>query len=375
MRAPSTKRTLVPLTLAASLLLAWIPPAIAYTPGSDVLVFWDGCDRLMYAMEADGSGRRLVDTSGRMNAFDVSTDGAAPTVLASGPVDPEQSFGQPSTLYALDPDGSRGPVDLLSEDDPSLGGPAAFSPDGSRIAYIHRVEEYDEVLRRLVLVSQEIVIGDVVRDGGGVVVGLDNATTVVDLLDLGDPADSAANPRYVFTGDLDFSRDGRSIVVVIYDDLWRVFLAEDGHGYAGAVPLTRTTDFAERVPRWSPVADVVAFGGGPYTSYDGGLALTVSNTNVYTLDVASGSSRLLTTSKNKGSSGVGRDKPSWSPDGRSILYHAQGQSAFGKRSQPCGNLVNYDLFRIPADGSAKAVAVTNTAGTSVEMHPAWGWSE
>jgi hypothetical protein len=350
--------------------------AAAYTPGSDVVVFRDGCDLGLYAMDADGTGRRLLDGTGHMNAFDASTGGGDATVLATGPVDPEQAyFGQPWTLYALDPDGGHGPVDLLSEDDPSLGGPAAFSPDGSRIAYIHRVEEYDESLDRVVLVAQEIVIGDVVRDDGGGVVGLDKATTVVDLLDLGDPADSAANPRYVFTGDLDFSRDGRSIVVVIYDDLWRVFLAEDGHGYAGAVPLTRTTDFAERSPRWSPAADVVAFGGGPYTSYDGGLALTVSNTNVYTFDVALGRSRLLTTSKNKGSSGAGRDEPAWSPDGRSILYHAQGTSAFGKRSQPCGNFVNYDLFRIPADGSAKAVAVTNTAGTGVEMHPAWGWSE
>jgi hypothetical protein len=367
------KRRLGPFLLAAALLLASAAPGSAYTAGSDAVVFRDACDDRLYAINPDGSGRRPIKGGSRMRPFDVSTGGGPPTALASGPLDPNSTYGTPSTLYALDPDGVSDPINLLSPTDPTLGGPAAFSPDGGRIGYIHEVLEYDPDRDVWFVAAIEILVGDVVRDDGGEVVALSNITTVVDLLSLGQPSDSDANPRYVFTGALDFERDGGSIVVVIFDDLWRVFLAEDGHGYAGATPLTRTTDFAERFPRWSPVADVVAYAGGPYTSFDGGLALTVGNTNVYTLDVASGVSRRVTTNKNKGSSGVHRDEPAWSPDGLSILFYAQGQSASGRRNQPCGT--NYDLFRIAADGSTKAVAVTNTVGTGVELEPAWGWSE
>lgn len=361
------------LALAPAILLASVAPVAAYTTGSDAVIFRDLCDGHLYAINPDGSGRRRLEDTRDLVPLDVSTGGGPPTALSVGPSDPDATVRTPPTLYALDPDGVDDPVNLLAPTDPTPGtGHAAFSPDGARTAYVHQVVDPDTNT----VTALEVLVGDVQRDTGGEPTGLANITFVVDLLSLGERSDSSASTPYVFTGPLDFARDGQSIVVVIYDDLWRIFLEADGHTYTGAEPLTRTTDFAERYPRWSPAANVVAYEGGPYStsSWDATVSLQASDTNVYTLDIASGVSQRVITSKNKGSSGVDRNRPAWSPDGRSILFSAQGQAASGKRNQPC-NGVNYDLFRIPADGSAKAVAVTNTAGTGIEGEPAWGWSE
>jgi hypothetical protein len=370
MRWKSVKRW--PTLLVPALLLASAAPGAAYTTGSDAVVFRDHCDGHIYAINPDGSGRRRLEDTGDLVPLDVSTGGGPPTALAVGPSDLDATVRTPPTLYALDPDGAGAPVNLLAPTDPTPGtGHAAFSPDGGRIAYVHAVVDPDTNT----VTALEVHVGDVQRDTGGEPTGLANITFVVDLLSLGERRDSNASAPYVFTGPLDFARDGLSIVVVIYDDLWRVSLADDGRTFAGAVPLTRTTDFAERFPRWSPVADVVAYEGGPYStsSWDGTVGLSADDVNVYTLDVVPGVSKRVTTSKNKGSSGPHRNRPAWSPDGRELIFSAQGQS--GKRNAPCGSAVNYDLFRIAVDGSAKAVAVTNTVGSGVEVEPAWGWSE
>jgi hypothetical protein len=351
--------------LAAAVSLVAASSSGAYTPGSDVVAFVDGCKQRLYAMNADGSGRRLLADVRSATLLDVSRDLGPTTVLAVGRSD-VSSASSPLTLYAIDPDGLQAPVDLLGAGDPDPAAYGAFSPDGGRIAYVHHVRGADGILTGV-----ELYVGDVVRDASSEVTGLRNITRVADVWQIGQRSDS--NARGPFTGQLDFTRRGDSIVIVIYDDLWQLRLAGDGHTLVDATPLTRTTDFAELFPSASPVADVAAFAGGPFSDRSGFPALMTDDVNVYTLDLASGARRPVTTSKKGGSAGNDRNRPVWSPDGTSLVFSAQGSSAFGKRNLECGGYVNYDLFRIPADGSAKAVNLTNTAGTGVESHPQWGW--
>lgn len=336
-----------------------------YTSGSDVVLFFDHCDRRLNAINPDGTGRRALLDVGNVWPLDVTRDPGPVTVLSPGHRNPsDPSSGR--TLYAIDPSGAQAPVDLLPPGAPYQGGLGVFSPGGDRIAYVHGPIDPTTGTTKTI----ELYIGDVVRDSGsGAVAALTNITLVADLWQIGQPTDSDA--RGPITGALDLSRDGRSIAVVIYDDLWRLDLAADGHTLVSATPLTRTKRFAELDPRWSPVADVVAFSGGPLSDDPGFTALMLRDINLYTLEVASGAVRQVTTNKNRGGSGTHRHHPAWSPDGRFLLYSAAGQSASGKRNLPCSG-TNYDLFRIPADGSSKAIAVTATADR-IEDDPSWGW--
>jgi hypothetical protein len=360
------------LAAAAALMLTSLTAADtrAAVPADGVVAFGDHCTGRLYAMNPDGTGRHLLPDVGAGRVVDVSRGVGPVTVLATGQRALPEGGSEP-TLYAIDASGTQAPVDLLDESEPT---PlyTALSPTGDHVAFVHRY--WDPVAE---VGHADLGIGDVIRDAiSGAIIDIENVTFVVDLLTLGSAADTIGDLQYVFTGPLDFAPDGRRLVVTIYDDLWELTLdAGSGRTLVEARPITRTTSFAERIPSWSPTADVVAFTGGPYSSFGGGpLVLYTSNMHIHTLDIATGGVRQVTNSKNKGSSGDGRNNPAWSRNGSYLLFDALGPAAFGKRGQsPCGGLANMDLFQIPADGSLKAVNVPNTSGTGVEYGPAWGW--
>lgn len=360
------------LAAAAALLLGSFPGGVvqAAIQTDGVVAFREACSGRLYAMNPDGTGRHLLPDVGGGRVLDVSRAVGPATVLASAPV-PLPGGGSRPTLDAIDAAGTQAPVALLDATEPTPGGWAAFSPRGDLLAYVSF--SWDPVAG---VGHADLEIGDVVRDASGAIIDVANVTSAVDLLTLGSPADSIASAPYVFTGPLDFAPDGRRLVVTIYDDLWELTLDTDLHSLFAARPITRTTSLAERMPSWSPTTDagVVAFSGGPYSTSGGGpLALYMSDMNIYTADVATGITRQVTTPKNKGASSDGKTDPSWSRNGTYLLYTAFGPAAFGKRGQSSCSAVNFDLFQIPADGSLKAINVTNTTGTGVEIDPAWGW--
>jgi hypothetical protein len=357
---------------AAALLLTSLPSGEtrAVIPADGVVAFGDHCARRLYAMNPDGTGRHLLPDVGAGGVVDVSRGVGPVTVLAAGQR-PLPDGGSKPTLYAIDASGTQAPVELLDETEPTPS-EAAMSPTGDRVAFVHKY--WDPVAE---VGHADLGIGDIVRDAvSGAIIDVENVTFVVDLWTLGSPGDAIGDLGYVFTGPLDFAPDGRRLVVTIYDDLWELTLdADTGRTLVEARPITRTTSFAERMPSWSPIADVVAFSGGPYSTSGGRpLALYLSDMEIYTADVSAGTARQVTNARNKGSSGDGRNNPAWSRNGSYLLFDALGPAAFGKRGQSsCGGASNSDLFQIPADGSLKAVNITNTSGTGVEYGPAWGW--
>lgn len=341
------------------------PIGVTTPETAGLVVFYDACTAQWYAMNPDGTSRQGLPSIGTRVVVDLSRGTTPMTILAGHQTDPT-NFSSDQILEAITISGSPGnwtvgtPVQLLQATDPSFRYYARFSPDGGRIAYIHQT--YSPGYAR------EIWIGDVVRDATGNPT-LSNITKVADLSTLGLPGDSNTEPG----GELDFAPDGYRLVVTFHEDLWELFLGLDGHTLTGVVRLTQTPDFWEQGPRWSPTAGEIAFWGGPTTTCSfGGTCLSFKDMNIYSLNVSTGAVRQVTTSNN--SSGAGKQSPGWSPSATTLIYSAEGQAAFGKRGiSSCSSLVNFDLFQIRADGSKKAINVTNTAGNGVEGAPRWGW--
>jgi Tol biopolymer transport system component len=323
--------------------------------GSEAIVGWDACYSQLFTMKPDGTERRAFASTRRPT--DVSRRGPLTALVPQRSVISDQS--SPVVLWAIDV-ASGGVTTLISGYDAAY---ATFSPDANRIAFTRFNIDPN------VAGFADLYVADVVRDGTTeAVLALTNISRVTDLLTIGLPSDSNAGG---FTGALDFSRDGSSVVAVIYDDLWRIDLS--GSTMTGATALTRTKDFAERFPRWSPAGpDVIAYSGGPYSTQPGSAAMGLSygDMNIFTLDLLTHSNRALLTKQNHGQAGAGRDTPTWSPDANFVAFSAFGPNA--PRKSSC-RAVNFDVFKIRADGSGNAVNVTATTGNGVESNPHWAW--
>ena len=363
----SGKRTLLSTVLALLLVLSAARPADAYVAGSDVVVFWDACRSVHYAMNIDGSGRRALPELGSSNSGSVEVSRTGPaTLLAFGPNDPA-NLGGAWTLYAIDPTGFSPRVDLRQPSD-STHTDVVLSLAGDLLAYSHDVREFPSGN----LLRIEVYIGHVVRDpASGRISGLSDVQLLLsDLRAIGSPADVTTGVAFVRL--MDFSPDGRSLLAVVYGDLWELPLATDGTSWTVAPrPLTRTKDTVELSARWSPAGDLIAYAGGPITTQRGWTGLFSDDMEIYTLGVTSGAVRRVTTNLNKGSARGFKNDPNWSHDGSAILFSAVGPNA--SRSAPCGSLVNFELFQVAADGSGKIQQITSTVGSGVETSPRWGW--
>ena len=94
---------------------------------------------------------------------------------------------------------------------------------------------------------------------------------VGDLYSLGLP-DPTVPASKGFTGDVDYSPDGSSIVASIYYDLWLVHLSSE-NTIEGADLLTANTDgFAEWKPAYSPEGTRIAYTAGPIAASTGGVS-------------------------------------------------------------------------------------------------------
>ena len=328
---------------------------------SGVIAFHDVCNGREYVMRGDGTGRVQLPLPapvegapswfGKM-VYDISTSGPVTVMLAGLQAVQVNELGG-----VLVPDE---PVNLRLPEDPNLppginDGSIALSPRGDRIA----------------LYNGAIVIADIVRDLSGKIVALTNPTVAANPYNLGSPADTNSKCCSSF-GYVDFSPDGTRLVVTSYGDLWLLELAADGHTLLSSRPLTRTVGTQEWDAAFSPDGRTIAYTGADnkYIQSMDDFALPGNTENIYQLDLTTLKTTLLTTKKNKGGSGDGRNGAAWSPDGREILFYAPGPP--GGRNSACG-LGNPDLFKIKADGTAPATNLTNTVGTSKEIWCSWGW--
>ena len=198
-----------------------------------------------------------------------------------------------------------------------------WSPDGSKIAvYADRFDSAHEIP-----VERGIFVADVVRPvGSGQPTGIAN-------LQLAIPAQgevliswSGDSQRIAYVASGPNGSNGQQADIFIYD------LAADV-----SVNVTNTPDVNEDHPEYSPADERIAFI----------RLITVRGTyryDIFTIPAVGGTALQVTT---KGTTGAAQNLfPSYSPDGQYLAF-ASGASLFA-----------FDIYRIKADGSGKAVNLT-----------------
>jgi dipeptidyl aminopeptidase/acylaminoacyl peptidase len=241
--------------------------------------------------------------------------------------------------------------------DPNFAHRGSLSPTGDRLALVGSSSGIS------VLMTAKVERDSLLR-----IIGLSDLVVVGDLYTIGIP-DPKFPTEQGFTGYIDFSPDGRSIVASIYYDLWMIHLRDD-NTYLSAERLTQTNGFAEWNAAFSPDGSHIAYVGGAINKDSGGVSSR--DLDIYSLVPSTGAVTPVTTNSNKGGAARSRNNPNWSPDGARIAFTAY-DNAGPPRGSTCSGLVNSDIYLIKADGSTTATRITNTNGTSVEAWTKWGW--
>ena len=357
--------------------------ALAASPASaetGIIAFRDDCTGLLYAMRGDGSGRVALlpllslptDRYLQPLVLDVTTSGPTTVVYYTGIARDEVINGQ-HQLILLDHGVFAVQVDelgglLMPEPPVRLNIPsiAGVDPNTARQGSFSSVAAGD----RLALVgngptASVLITAKVERDSNFKIIGLSDFVVVGDLFSIGIP-DPNFPTQKGFTGYIDYSPDGRSIVAAIYFDLWQIRL-DAANAFLAAERLTDTDGFAEWNPAFSPDGSHVAFTGGAVQPIGG---VSSRDMEIYSVALATHVVTSVTSNRNKGSAATLRNNPMWAPDGASIGFTAYTSGS--TRRSACSGLVNSEIFLINADGSNTATQITNTKGTSVEAWPKWG---
>jgi len=350
-------------------LLLRVISAVPAWSQTGVIAFRDACNKRLYAMHANGSGRILLpfpplplptDLYEGAEVLDVTTSGPLTVVYR---VRIERAViidGQPDRivldrgLFAVQVEDVGGVLTTDPEVRLTLPAVPGFDPNNAHEGSFSAMELGD----RLALVAANdttnlLMTARVDRDAALKIVGLS------DLVEVGEGLSAGA---------IDYSPYENSIVTSIDADLWLIHLAGDNSFLSSELLTMNSEGFAEWNPAWAPDGSLIAFTRGQFRGPGPG----VGDTDIYTFDVVSSSLARVTNVKNKGNAGGGRDQAMWSLDSESIGFFAFAKARM-PRNSPCSGLVNSEIFVIPADGSATATQITNTNGTSAEYRPAWGW--
>jgi Tol biopolymer transport system component len=261
------------------------------------------------------------------------------------------------------------PVSLRPEEYISFIGGSAISLVANRIAYMTGDRSDTSV-------PKTFWIADLVRDGTGRISGATNHRVLAQDDEIGSPSDVVGESvAATYAGGMAFSPDCASLLVVVYADLWRLYLAADGSLlYPDRVTQTRTR--AESSPAFSPDGRKLAFaavdlklGSGPWKGQ-----YVPGSVNIYTLDLGYAATPVPLLNKSNLGEAVANttnrfSSPTWSPDGAFIAFSAPG--AKSKPTSPCYG-TNTDIFVIRSNGSGQATALVRTAGTGLEIWPHWG---
>jgi WD40-like Beta Propeller Repeat len=355
-----------------------------------IIAFSDGCTGLLYAMRWDGSGRIALplpsrpeptDSYASPRVLDVTTSGPMTIVYYAGIIRIVEHVATlvDHGLFAVQIDDVGGvlraepPVRLslpeIAGIDPNFARSGSFSPvppeaflpegPGDRLAFVVDTSSDASVL----------MTAKVERDAALKITGLSDPVVVGDLYALGLPHPNFPTEKG-FTGFIDYSPDGRSIVASIYYDLWMLSLRDDNTLLNSERLTENTDDFAEWNPSFSPDGSHIAYTSGAINS--GRISGSVSSQlDIYSFEMGTRAVTRVTSNSNKGAAASFRNYPIWSSDGAWIGFWAYTSKT--ARNSPCSGLTNSEIFMIKADGSTTATQITNTNGTSVEAWPRSGW--
>ena len=377
----------VPCTVIFGFIFLTSLRAIPPLAQTGVIAFQDACTGLLYAMRGDGSGRIALPLPPRPLPTDEYLDPLVLDVTTSSPTTVVYSVqitrvvvinGQNEEtlvdrgVFAVQVDDVGG---VLTPELPvrlSLPTIAGVVPNFARSGSFSSMGFGDRLAVVAPGQSASVLINAKVdRDPDLKITGLSDFVVVGDLYSIGIP-DPNFPSKKGFTGFIDYSPDGRSIVASIYYDLWMINLRGD-NTFLSAERLTENTNgFAEWNPAFSQDGSHIAYTGGAIISSGPGTGgVRDRDTDIYSLAPTNHTVIPVTTNSNKGRAARARNNPMWSPDSAWIGFTAYTSST--PRFSPCSSLVNTEIFLIKADGSTTATQITDTNGTSVEVWPRWGW--
>ena len=213
---------------------------------------------------------------------------------------------------------------------------AAYSPDGSRIAFNKGGDIH------------VMVASGLESDG----TGSRRLTSMGG--DESEPTWSADGTRIAFLSDTSEWK-GQTDPLTTDPEIW--VMNADG---SGQHPITENTS-SERDPAWSPTGNMIAFvderGDEPFNDTD---------SNVYVMDADGTDQRNITPSTTEDPPYQGHDEdPAWSPDGKKIAY-VHGRTRTGGDAQ--------DIWTMDPNGANKTNISDDSESTDnliVEIEPAW----
>lgn len=266
---------------------------------------------------ADGKGFREMACGGDL------TRGGAPRYFlraVGGPV--ELPDGYLNMVLVVADEACQWSTELAGQPTNMRFSMPLWSPDGSRLAAYARWFDPETGIET----ANGIYLADVVRDGAGRPVAIENLALAVPIPGEVSFTWSGEGRRIAYAGLAPAGGGGQQLDLFVVD-------LDTGDAYN----LTGTEDVSEASPNWSPVDERIAFS----------RLVTVRGTyryEVFVIDAAGGPATQLTS---KGTTGRPQNLfPCFSPDGQYLSF-SSGDAWYAN-----------DLYRIRADGSGKAVNLT-----------------
>ncbi|HKS04901.1 MAG TPA: hypothetical protein VJR92_01190 [Gemmatimonadaceae bacterium] len=282
----------------------------------------------IYLMDGDGTHVRRVTTTIGADGFPSLSPDGAQILFESNRLRTNAEPANTSDIFLMKADGTA-QIHL------ARGSSATWSPDGKKIAFHASASGTGTPIKvdpGAATTDSDIFLASIddLRTNNAKPKNITNSPTVID----DDPDWSPDGKRIVFTNHASTDDPLNSVTAEVF------VIDADGNG--SPVRLTNNAE-EERAPAWSPDGKRILFQcrkGAPAP----GRAVATFELCVMNAD-GTGMTRLTTNT-------VPELTPSWSPDGRQIVFH-----------RPVGGGAQFQLFLINADGSAEK-QLTSPPGNS-----------
>jgi WD40 repeat protein len=361
---------IAPAGLAMSMFLSWTAPTQAQIPTvySPVIVYREAFGR-SFEMKEDGSAKQyLSQCPANAPCGDLSREGVQGQRLFIRIESPSVA-GQSNDIVVYSEDFSSRTV-LLNDKSfhPAASNGAVWSLDGNRIGYYEYWCSLSDANNQCLENRSGIVVADVVRDSTSKPVALVNERRIAEVTSpdsLTVPTWAPDNQHLGYNLGRSFSTGTiyHSYLVTVPPPASSDSITTIEISFSGGINLnSNTLNFSPASSNDSDNHQIFTLGlrrlteSRPYARFD---IFTVEVPAAYDGSYALSLRRITNSTNAKNFYGGGFFD--WSPDGQWLVYNASN----GNISAP------YDIYKIKADGGAKAINLTNLKTNTAYLVSSW----